>query len=105
MAWSKEPLKKSTDHPATQPVVGQPTTAVDHLQNAGVLYAKAGACFEGIYNDLTQGQQAGTQALVDTPTKAADHLQNAGNLYAKAAQCFEGIYASIALQEQQGRSI
>ena len=39
-------------------VADRPKTAQQHLSNAAIMYAKAGACFEGLYHQQVQEQSA-----------------------------------------------
>ncbi len=56
MNWVKRMEKASTSQ-AMQPVNDRPASKEDFLANAGVMYAKAAACFEGVYRDMALAEQ------------------------------------------------
>lgn len=57
-SWTDKMSSQSTNA-AMQPLVDQPVTRQQMQYNAGVMYAKAGACFEGLYKEMAAAEQQG----------------------------------------------
>jgi|GEM_PF-4855084 len=62
MASWTDKMSSGSTNPAMQPLVDQPVTREQLQYNAGIMYAKAGACFEGLYKGMVTEPQQGRGA-------------------------------------------